>query len=229
VNRYSYGSFSFEWVFEEASIKTHTITVEKDKPVLLRGRLVSEDQQREIIGRRVRWIRNKLVAMAQINPSDIVSGSRLKYLGRSYMVMIELASHFRGASVAFNGSRFTITVDPDSHDQQESIQRAIERFYRSKAEERLAQRIVFWENKTGLKSSGVRIFKFPARWASCSEDQALEFHPRCMELAPKVLDYVIVHELVHTVERSHSKQFWRLVETHFPEWEACHDRLEWDV
>lgn len=229
MNSFTYGNFSFEWIFEEASLKEHTVTVEKNQPVKLRGALVSLDEQENLIRKRARWIRDKSKAVASIKEGDIVSGSRIKYLGRHYMAVIQLSDQQRGAKVHFNGSKFLIVVDASVDEIQPLIKRGLERFFREKAEDKLFPRIRFWEKQTGLQSTGSRLYKFPARWASCSKDGVMEFHPRCMELAPKVMDYVIVHELVHTIEMNHTKEFWKLVEDHFPQWKDCHERLDWDL
>jgi len=67
---------------------------------------------------------------------------------------------------------------------------------------------------------------FQSRWASCDAHNVLEFHPRVMELPTSVQDYVIVHELCHTVEKSHTKAFWALVARHMPDWQRQHAAIE---
>lgn len=47
-----------------------------------------------------------------------------------------------------------------------------------------------------------------------------------MELSSSVQDYVILHELCHTVEKSHTKQFWALVARHMADWKVRHETLE---
>jgi predicted metal-dependent hydrolase len=57
-------------------------------------------------------------------------------------------------------------------------------------------------------------YHFKRRWANCTAGNALEFHPRVMALPSSVLDYVIVHELCHTIEKNHTKAFgigWRCI------------------
>ena len=53
-----------------------------------------------------------------------------------------------------------------------------------------------------------------------------EFHPRVMELPASVQDYVVVHELCHTVEKSHTRAFWALVARQMPDWRRQHEVLE---
>lgn len=87
-------------------------------------------------------------------------------------------------------------------------------------------RVRHWQRETGLQANGARIRHFQSRWASCDANNTLEFHPRVMELPVSVQDYVIVHELCHTVEKNHTKAFWALVASHMPDWQRQHQVLE---
>ena len=57
----------------------------------------------------------------------------------------------------------------------------------------------------------VTIKQQKSRWASCSKKQNLNFNLFLSAAPLQVIDYVIVHELVHTIEMNHSKRFWEIV------------------
>lgn len=61
------------------------------------------------------------------------------------------------------------------------------------------------------------------RWGSCGE-QALNFHWRTLQLPPRIIDYVVLHELVHVLEPRHDSAFWQKVERAMPDYGA---RKEW--
>jgi len=63
------------------------------------------------------------------------------------------------------------------------------------------------------------------RWGSCSRKGNLNFNYRLMYLSPKLLDYVIVHELCHLKEFNHSPQFWELVKTTIPDYKLVRKEL----
>ncbi|MCW7554536.1 DUF45 domain-containing protein [Endozoicomonas gorgoniicola] len=163
---------------------------------------------------------------------EFITGSRLLYRGKTWYCVVEPAEELSQARISFNHSRFFIQSPEGSHISNSVLRVAREAFFREKAKDKLLPRIRYWQRQTGLEATGYRMFKFQRRWASCSEDNVLEFHPRCMEFAPSVLDYVIVHELCHTIEKHHDKAFWVLVAKHYPDWERCHaevDRLGVEV
>ena len=226
---FNYGSFSFNWEFEVANIKTHTITVEKDKIVLLRGKDMAFGHLEKLIKSKARWIREKITIMNSISVGDIVSGSRLQYMGRSYMVIIELSDSEIGATVTFNARKFHIVVNNKISDNQELIRQELKEFYRKATLEKIYPRFKKWEKKTGLKGCGYRINNLQTSWGRCSPEGLVELNQKCIELSSKVIDYVIVHELCHTTHLNHIKEFWKLVASHYPGWEACHKKLDGEV
>ncbi len=227
--KFKYGNFSFDWKFEEAPVKTHSIIVEKDKPVIIRGEKLPPNELEKLIRKKARWIRDKTKSMAQLSDDDIVSGSRIKYLGRSYMAVVELSIEQKGAEVTFNARKFHIIVNSLAENRQELIQKAILKFQRKTALKKVYPRFKYWEEKTGLQGCGYRINYLKSTWGKCSIEGLVEVNSKCVELSFKLIDYIIVHELCHTVEMNHTKEFWDLVSEHYPQWEECHNGLKWDI
>lgn len=225
--RLQYGQISIEWQFQpDAGLKRHYVTVERGRPVLLRGPWVDEPEQEALVLQRARWIRERLALVNQPQTEDaIVTGSRLKYCGRSYFTEVRHLPILTTPRLAFTASRFVVECPSGSSIAPEDLAPLLEGFYRERAEEKLPQRVRHWERETGLKAAGARIRPFQSRWASCDATNMLQFHPRVMELAASVQDYCIVHELCHTVEKNHTKAFWSLVARFMPDWRRQHERL----
>lgn len=223
-----YGSSTIAWVFQaDAKLKRHYVTVERERPVLLRGPSVDVIEQEALVRRRARWIREKqrLVNLPQVS-EDIITGSRLRYCGRTYFTEVR---HVRGLAtprLSFTASRFVIESPTGRSISQEDLGPLLMEFYRERAHERLLARVRHWERQTSLLAQGARIRVFQSRWGNCTAHNTLEFHPRVMELAASVQEYVVLHELCHVVEKNHTRAFWTLVSMHMPDWKAQHQALE---
>ncbi|MCL6272147.1 M48 family metallopeptidase [Sansalvadorimonas sp. 2012CJ34-2] len=224
---YQYGATMIEWQFQKRpELKRHYVTVERNRPVLLRGPAVSEQEQQKLIRYRARWIKLKLEEVNQPVKDEFVTGSRLLYRGKSWYCQVEPALELKKPIISFNHSKFFIQSPEGRSLSKKALREARDVFFRQKAKDKLIPRIRHWQRQTGLEAVATRLHRFPRRWASCAEQNILEFHPRCMEFSPAVLDYVIVHELCHTVEKSHNQAFWKLVALHYPDWERCHAEVE---
>jgi predicted metal-dependent hydrolase len=223
-----YGQTTIEWHFQpDAKLKRHYVTVERGESVLLRGPMVPLVEQEAPVRQRARWIRDKLTLVNLPRSTDeIVTGSRLRYAGRTYFTEVRHLPELAQPRLTFTASRFVVETPLGDSIAVEALVPLLASFYRSRAEERLLARVRHWERKTGLQSLGVRIRVFQSRWASCDARNVLEFHPRVMELSASVLDYIIIHELCHTLEKNHTKQFWSLVSCHLPDWRQLHQTLE---
>lgn len=226
--RLQYGQMTIEWRFKaEATLKRHYVTVERGHTVLLRGPAVELEEQEAMVRRRARWIREKQ-ALVDLPLAEelIVTGSRLRYCGRTYFTEVRHTPSVAHPTLHFTASRFVIENPAGRSIGTDALVPLLSAFYRDRAQEKLLARVRHWERLSGMQAHGARIRDFQSRWASCSSQNVLEFHPRIMELPASVQDYVVVHELCHTVEKNHNKAFWTLVARQMPDWRRRHEMLE---
>lgn len=223
-----YGQTTIEWRFQfDVKLKRHYVTVERGQPVLLRGPRVTVSEQEALVSRRARWIRDKLAVVNLPQSSDaIVTGSRLRYAGRTYFTEVRHTPILLEPKLTFTASRFVIENPGGMCIEPDALSPLLEGFYRERAQEKLLVRVRHWERQMGVQANGARIRLFQSRWASCDIRNVLEFHPRVMELPASVQDYIIVHELCHVVEKNHTRTFWALVARQMPEWQLQHEVLE---
>jgi len=93
-------------------------------------------------------------------------------------------------------------------------------WYKKKARQHLSDRVDFYCNMLRLEAGGIRITSAESRWGSCSEDNRLSFSFRLIMAPPQVIDYVVVHELMHIREKNHSSKFWDLVIEVIPDYKT---------
>lgn len=93
-----------------------------------------------------------------------------------------------------------------------------ERRCRSGAKAHFISRVAFYHTATGGNYTSVTVRDQKSRWGSCSSRGTLSFNYRLMFAPPRVLDYVVVHELCHLTHMNHSKDFWNMVERIMPDY-----------
>ena len=99
-----------------------------------------------------------------------------------------------------------------------------ERWYRAQAKQILTERVDLYAGQYGFQYKKIGITSARTRWGSCSADSALNFSWRLILTPMEAVDYVVVHELVHTVFHNHSRRFWKKVETIMPDYK---ERRKW--
>jgi predicted metal-dependent hydrolase len=88
----------------------------------------------------------------------------------------------------------------------------------------IGSKVKIFCERMGLKCRRVTIRNQKTRWGSCSQLRNLSFNWRIIMAPETVLDYVVIHELCHLKEMSHSKSFWALVAGYCPQW---HEHRRW--
>lgn len=94
----------------------------------------------------------------------------------------------------------------------------LEHRYRNAARTQITARVEYYHSVTGGHYTSITIRDQKTRWGSCSSLGTLSFNYRLIFAPPRVLDYVVVHELCHLTHMNHSRNFWDMVERIMPEY-----------
>jgi predicted metal-dependent hydrolase len=91
-------------------------------------------------------------------------------------------------------------------------------FYRRKGTEKLKDRVDHYKDMLGVQPQGIRVMELKNRWASCSENNILNFHWKCIMAPMTIIDYIVVHELAHFIYPNHNESFWNVVDKVLPDY-----------
>jgi len=102
-------------------------------------------------------------------------------------------------------------IDIEHKSTQAAAKKAIELSYRIEAKEYLPQRLDTLATLKGFKYSKLTIRNSLTRWGSCSSKNNISLSLHLMKLPDDLIDYIILHELCHTVQKNHGPKFWELL------------------
>ncbi|MEY5048137.1 MAG: hypothetical protein RLZZ175_1496 [Bacteroidota bacterium] len=220
-----YGHKTIEYTFlTKEGLKSHYISVEKGLGVVLSGKAISEEYAQKLILKKAKWIIDKLELVASIGEEDIVTGSRIQYLGRKYYVEIFINNDVNEININFTESKFIITL-PQSLNIQANLKQAFEQFFKARAIDKIAPRVRKWSKETGLKFNELKFMKLEKRWGSCTPANNIIISLEAIKLPFSLIDYLIVHELVHTKVKSHSKEFWAELSKYISNWKELDEKM----
>ncbi|MGE5248777.1 MAG: M48 family metallopeptidase [Bacteroidota bacterium] len=142
-------------------------------------------------------------------PDEYVEGVSFPYLGQWYP--LEIVPD-QGQALSLDG-RFMLVESARRAGAQ-----AFETWYRRQARQILTDRVRLFAGNHGFQFKTMRITGARSRWGACSSRGGLSFSWRLILTPMEVVDYVVVHELVHTRLHNHSKEFWQHVEDILPDY-----------
>jgi predicted metal-dependent hydrolase len=199
--------------------KTLALIVKPDGSLVVRAPLrMPEKPIREFIEHHAAWIKKKQAEARAARlpaPRQYVPGESFMYLGNPYS--LEIVSGQRKPLVLEGNFRLADSV-------QSSAELEFERWYRAEAKQILNERVKLYASQYGLQYKKIGITSARTRWGSCSADGSLNFSWRLILAPLEAVDYVVVHELVHTVFHNHSRRFWKRVERIMPDYR---ERRKW--
>ena len=145
------------------------------------------------------WIRNKL----KLYKNAVDTDSNIPILGRNYKV-----SHFETSQEKVQlHDDGTLVVFCSLKNKIQTLKQFLIDLLRLKIEPIINNLC----NKMNLQVSRIKISDTKSSWGSCSSKGILSFNWRLVFVPPKILFYVIVHEVCHLIEMNHSNKFWQLV------------------
>lgn len=139
----------------------------------------------------------------------------LRALGEEWEVEYRRGAVPTRAVVRESAGRLVVTGDADDFN---ACRLALCRWLVRRARRTLLPRLAVLSYQRGLPYIRASVRQQRSRWGSCSRKKTISLNARLLLLPREVVDYVLIHELCHTMEMNHSPRFWALVETHDAEY-----------
>ncbi|MCF6268784.1 MAG: M48 family metallopeptidase [Melioribacteraceae bacterium] len=165
------------------------------------------------------WILKHLPKIEAIEKSVKVFDEQTEFRTKNFQLVIE-KTNVKNIFVSIKKPivKLSIPKEMDIKDQfvQNSIKFGIVETLRIEAKSFMPQRVKMFAEEFGFKYNKLFFKNVKTRWGSCSGLNNINLNIHLMRLPDELIDYVILHELVHTVHKNHSKTFWMKLEEVYP-------------
>lgn len=150
-------------------------------------------------------------------------------IGKSHHIVTRPTSESK-AHIAYHGQQIIVSLPPQEAIENPNVQSLIRpvviKAIRKEAKSYLPRRLAFLANEHHFSYKKVRFSHAAGRWGSCSSSGTISLNIALMKLPFPVIDYVLIHELSHTVEMNHSERFWSTVARCYPDYKSARRALK---
>jgi predicted metal-dependent hydrolase len=180
---------------------------------------LAESAVRAAVVRRLSWIRRHRKTFrdqARETKREFTSGETHWYLGRRYR--LRFVDHAGRTGVHFApGRRIELRCRPDATVIQRGA--VMDRWYRRALKQRLPLLVAKWSAVLDVEVADVRVRRMKTKWGSANQrSHRISINLELAKKPERALDYVVLHELAHLVERNHGERFHALLDRGMPHW-----------
>lgn len=175
---------------------------------------------------RLPWIRRQkasLQAQERHSEREMVTGECHYVDGIPHR--LDLVERDAPARVRLSGSRtLELQVRPGTdRDKRDAILRE---WYRQRLRQQLRNLVPAWQKRTGVSVKEVGIKKMKTLWGSCNPEAGrIWLNLELAKKPPSCVEFILVHEMTHMLERNHTARFEGLMDSYLPNWRSARDRL----
>lgn len=174
---------------------------------------------------RMPWIKRQIrdfQDQPRQSPREMVTGESHYLWGRNYRLNVE--EGFSRHEVRVGGGRIQLYVKTGT--TADSRARLLTEYYRQVLKLRIADLLKYWQTRIDLRPEAWGVMRMKTRWGSCNtERKRILLNLELAKKPPECLEYILVHELVHLLERNHNERFRSLMDRYLPDWRERRDLL----
>lgn len=197
-----------------------TISPHNGVVVTLPARLKRYINPEKLLREKKEWVLQHLAKISlPAPPSPIGEGSKVNYLGREYLLRVASSARLQGCEIAGNEIRVHLPRNFEG-----DLKEVVKGWIKEQAAAKIALETSKLAELMGLRYNRVSIRDQKTKWGSCSKKGNLSFNWRLVLFPPRILRYVVIHELCHLKHFNHSPRFWKLVEQYDP---TYRDAIAW--
>lgn len=187
---------------------------------------LDDEAVRLAIVSRLAWIHRQqqhFARQARQSAREMVTGESHYFEGRRYRLNVLEQPGSPGVRVA-NNATLELNVRPGTDPARR--REVLDRWYRRRLKARIPDLLAHWTRVIGVEVMDCRVRRMKTRWGSCNiQARRIWLNLELVKKPPRCLEYILVHEMVHLLERCHNDRFRALMDQFMPDWRLHRDAL----
>jgi predicted metal-dependent hydrolase len=180
---------------------------------------------RAFVVSKLGWIRDqqtRLRGQARETPRQFVERESHYLWGRRYLLSVSTAE--AKPSISLSHRTIALTVRPGSSlAKREAV---MQEWHRSLLHQAVPELIRAWEPRLGVEVANYFLQRMKTKWGGCNpQARSIRLNTELVKKPKDLLEYVVVHEMLHLLEPTHSERFITLLSKHYPSWREARAEL----
>jgi predicted metal-dependent hydrolase len=188
---------------------------------------MSDAEIRDVIQSKLPWIKKNREKLKYLEPKPTINwmtGERHPFFGKSYSLNVWETTGKQGA-VLREDTYIDLYVKKGS--TREKRQKVLNEWYREELKRVIPSYISKWEPMMGVSVKEFRIKQMKTRWGTCNiREHRIWINLELAKRNPRCLEYIVVHEMVHLLERNHNGIFKAYMTKFLPDWKNIREELK---
>ena len=231
-NTIEIGSKKINYTVTKSSRKTIGISVSLKYGVrILAPKKVSDRQIAQAVNEKAAWILKKLSYFEQIKSEipelNFIDGEKITLLGKKYTLRVNVSPSLTDSSVKLSGNSIIVSLPEDATGSlSDSVRKHLIDWCKEYTKEIVSERVEHFSKIMDVIPAKLVIKDLKSIWGSCTSRNVININWKIIMAPMAVVDYLVVHELTHIKIKNHSKQFWKMAESIYPNCKACSEWLK---
>ena len=174
---------------------------------------------------KLSWIRkqqSKIIAQKREAPREYLTKESHFYLGKRYL--LKVIAHDLPPTVKLKPNSIELYIRPETDTARRKV--ILDEWYRAKLKEMIPLLIEKWEKVMMVEVKDFGIKKMKTKWGTCNiEAQRIWLNLELAKKPSNCLEYIIIHEMTHLLERNHNTRFVALMNQFMPNWKEVKEEL----
>jgi predicted metal-dependent hydrolase len=181
--------------------------------------LLSEKDAQQFLQEQKTWIQSSLLRQLKSRNQYTVFTEATEFKTRMHTLFLSRHAKNTIKSVV-SGDRILVWFPEHAQAEhpkvQQVIRKAIIEAWRIEAKKYLPRRVDELATHFNISYNKLSVKNAKTRWGSCSASNNINLNLQLMRLPDRLIDYIILHELTHTIHKNHQKSYWKALEQIFP-------------
>lgn len=215
---------------EKKKVKNINIKVHSDMQVYVScPKRADTEYVKKIVLNKLDWIESRIQKIKEREQQEnkkYVSGEEHYFNGKKYILKINPVEKAKLSYIKIEDQRYINMYIPENT-TIENKEKLMNNFYKENLIPKINEYIAKWSLVLNVNPKEYKLRKMKTLWGSCNiTKRTILFNTELAKKSDKAIEYVVVHELMHLIERYHNKRFYSLLDYYYPNWKIGYQMLK---